>query len=67
MADPVVIEVDTPFGGLTVLRQSSQYEVLVDGVVKHPGCTAEDVIRALGHYLHSASTQAGKQNALRVS
>jgi hypothetical protein len=33
------------------------YEVVVDGVVKHPKCEPEDVIRALGHYMHCATKQ----------
>lgn len=33
------------------------YEVVVDGVVKHPTCEPEDVIRALGHYMHCATKQ----------
>ncbi len=58
MADSIVIDVDAPFGQVTVLRQGPQYEVQVDGVAKHPNCSAEDVIRALGHYLHSASQRS---------
>ncbi len=31
------------------------YNVIVDGVVRHPKCQHEDAIRALGHYLHTAT------------
>jgi len=30
------------------------YQVEVNGEVKHPGCSAEDAIRALGHYLQGS-------------
>jgi hypothetical protein len=31
------------------------YEIVVDGVVRHPGCDPEAVMRALGTYLHDDS------------
>lgn len=43
---------------------SDRYNVLVNGEVKHPNCSAEDVMRALGHYIHS---QANKINQLEWS
>lgn len=48
-----VIDVDAAFGQVTVLRQDAEYSVLVNGELKHPHCSPEDVIRALGHYLQS--------------
>ena len=34
-------------------RDDGMYEVLESGVVRHSPCSAEDVIRALSHYLQS--------------
>jgi len=34
-------------------RDDGMYEVLENGVVRHSPCSAEDVIRALSHYLQS--------------
>lgn len=32
-----------------------EYDVLVDGQVKHPKCEPEAAMRALAHYLHDNS------------
>jgi len=31
------------------------YDVSVDGEVKHPRCSADDALRALGQYLHGTT------------
>lgn len=37
--------------------EPTYYEVIVDGVVKHPDCSVEDALRALGHYINGLSFQ----------
>lgn len=56
--ESVIVDVDAPFGRVRVISAGLRYSVEVDGVVRHPGCTAEDVMRALGNYLHSAGYKA---------
>lgn len=36
------------------------YDVVVDGIVRHPKCSEEDVMRALGAYLMSFVHKAHK-------
>jgi len=51
--------VDVDFGvhdSLQVLKaEDDKYHVVVAGVVRHPNCSAEDAMRALGHYIHELS------------
>lgn len=54
--DSIIVDVDTSFGNVMVYISGNSgfvnyYDVVVDGKVKHPRCTAEDAMRALGHYL----------------
>lgn len=37
------------------VRDTSTYHVSVDAEIKHLDCSAEDVMRALGHYINSLS------------
>lgn len=48
-----IVEVETKQGEcITVTKDvKGVYEVSVNNVVRHPFCTAEDVMRALGTYL----------------
>lgn len=39
---------------------AATYHVTVDGQIRHPNCSAEDVMRALGNYLHSTSFKLKK-------
>lgn len=65
MTSTVIVDVEFNNKPLQVVRQSDPddwnmrqvvtYDVVVDGVVKHPKCQPEDAIRALGHYLHTAT------------
>lgn len=41
------------------------YNVYSGGVIKHPDCTADDVIRALTNYLSSYKHKAKKTNERR--
>ena len=52
----VIVDVATSFGNVVVYISGNTgfvnyYDVAINGKVKHPRCTAEDVMRALGHYL----------------
>jgi hypothetical protein len=49
-----IIEVDSPYGPIKVLCLGSEYHMTVNGEEKHLG-THDDMIRALGHYMHSAT------------
>lgn len=40
-----------PMGSLRVLKHGETYTVEVNRFPKHTDCTADDVIRALGHYI----------------
>lgn len=40
-----------------------RYQVFRDGVHRHPNCSAEDALRALGHYLHRALYDVDRQRA----
>ena len=40
-----------PMGDLRVLKHKGVYTVEVNRFPKHTDCTADDVIRALGHYI----------------
>ena len=65
----VLVDVDPSFGRLRVTHDGTHYAVEVGGVVRHPKSAAEDVIRALGHYLHGAVKPAAPvaQAAVGVS
>lgn len=63
MDELIIVDVDTTFGRVRVISAGLRYSVEVDGVVRHPGCTAEDVMRALGNYLHSAGYKAQQSSA----
>lgn len=39
---------------LRVEKMGDTFQVVVDEVVKHPNCTAEDVIRVMSHYLNGS-------------
>lgn len=39
---------------------SERYDILVDGVLRHPNCTAEDVFRGLAHYAYALSYSLAK-------
>jgi hypothetical protein len=65
-ATPIVVEIQIVENKrllpLEVLKKSDgSYEVQVDGKVRHAGCSAEDVMRALGNYLHAAGFSAAKE------
>jgi len=53
MNKKTIIEVETKTNGTIVVAKTNEndYEVVVDGIVRHPFCTAEDVMRALATYL----------------
>lgn len=57
-----VVDVDFgATGSLQVIKEDDVYHVIVDGVTRHPDCSAEDVMRALGHYVNSLSYQLSKK------
>jgi len=45
---------------VVVLDEAGMYQVVRDGVLRHPNCTAENVMTALAFYLHSALYRAEK-------
>ena len=53
MNKKTIIEVETKTNGTIVVAKTNEndYEVVVDGIVRHPFCTGEDVMRALATYL----------------
>ena len=55
----IIIDVDLDGKVLQVVRQGEggppAYDVIVDGTVRHPNCSAEDAMRAMGNYIHSLS------------
>ena len=63
MANTTIIEFNNGICDVTVVKlprdglhwtMPDMYNVCHDGVDKHGNCSAEDVIRVLGHYLTSA-------------
>lgn len=52
----VLVDVESAVGRVRVEQSGLRYTVAVDGIVRHPDCNAEDVMRALGHYLASAAS-----------
>lgn len=72
MSVTTVVEVDMGLGSTVTVLQSPVgsvnnpgapcYQVVVDGVIRHGNCSAEDVMRALGNYLHSVSFELKKAN-----
>jgi hypothetical protein len=48
-----IVDVELPGKHIQVERAAlnTRYNVLVNKMVRHPDCSAEDVMRALGHYL----------------
>jgi hypothetical protein len=49
----VIVDVDMFGKQLLVKRkENGHYDVIHDGVVRHPDVTAENAIGALGHYIH---------------
>lgn len=51
----VVVDVGDDTHNVQVIRTAdSTYDVVSNGVVRHPHCDAESAMRALGHYLHGA-------------
>ncbi len=57
----IIVHVDLGSKELHVVRQAevepAAYDVIVDGVIRHPNSSAEDVMRALGNYIQSLSHQ----------
>lgn len=51
--------VQSPVGSIQNPGATS-YHVKVNGVIRHPDCSAEDVMRALGQYLHNVSFELKK-------
>lgn len=68
LVEKVVSEADTPTGKVTVtvripIPAVRIYTVRVNDEIRHPCCAAEDVIRALAHYLHACGTQLIRTNS----
>lgn len=56
-----VVDVDFDVHGmLQVVEQNGEYMVIVDGVTRHAPASAEDVMRAMGHYIQSLSYKISK-------
>jgi len=59
--DIIVSEIDNDNFKLVVMKKcNGKFDVIVDGVVRHPECDNEAVIRALAHYLNSFSYKLSK-------
>ncbi len=55
--DNIIGAAETRFGYLEVEQidpSSPRFNVSVNGVIKHPNCSVDAVIRALCHYIHGA-------------
>ena len=50
----LVVDVNSPVGDIQVFRRGDRYDVYCKAVLRHRNCSAEDVIRALGAYLHAS-------------
>lgn len=56
-----IIEVQSNEKKISVEKlETGKYQVLVDGVIKHPELEAEDVMRTLGWYLHNTETKKSR-------
>lgn len=64
MSREIIADAATPTGTMSVIKQDDIYSVLMGEEVKHPDSSAEDVIRALAHYLHSTNYKL--QKALKI-
>lgn len=62
MPESTIVVVELSHGeAVEVLRMSDgTYDVRSNNVTRHTPCSAEDAMRALGHYLASESYQLGK-------
>lgn len=62
MPESTIVVVELANGqAVEVLRMSDgTYDVRCNNVTRHTPCSAEDAMRALGHYLASESYQLGK-------
>lgn len=64
-----ITEAETSFGLVEVIRDEdlalrrTKYHVKVNGVTRHPDCTAEDALRVLSHYLQSEGFKLQKLSA----
>lgn len=47
--------VDGKLRPLVVKQRGLRYDIIVDGVVRHPNCTTEDLFRGLAHYIYGLS------------
>ena len=56
MSAEVIVDVNSKGQRFIVVRrtQPDRYDIIVDSSLKHQNCTAEDVMRALGHYLQES-------------
>lgn len=60
----LIVEVDEGGTVVQVFKdKNGVYQVHCDGVVRHPDCSAEDAMRALGAYLQSALYKVAKATA----
>jgi len=58
-SEETIVQVELSSGALVEVNRMSDgsYDVSNAGVVRHTPCSAEDAMRALGHYLHSEAYQ----------
>lgn len=47
--------VDGKLCPLVVKQHGARYDIIVDGVVRHPNCTTDDLLRGLAHYIYGLS------------
>jgi len=60
----IIAECETDKSSVLVVRDAAgMYQVIRDGVLRHPNCTAENAMTALAFYLHSALYKLEKLEA----
>jgi hypothetical protein len=63
-----IVDVEMANGNPLIVerRGDGKYDVIVADVVRHPGCDAESVMHALGHYIHSMAHNCRKYHNVAV-
>jgi hypothetical protein len=57
MTPNIIAEVKTRFGLIQVIYHEGVYDVLCDGINRHPSCSSECVMRALANYIQAVDFQ----------
>jgi hypothetical protein len=57
MLPNIIAEVKTRFGLIQVIHHEDSYDILCDGINRHPSCSSECVMRALANYIQAVDFQ----------